>query len=324
MSDFSQFFQQPLLVDGNALYDSRIQPGPMEGVMNPLYCAAMNKLGWIDSWITPFLRLSVGIPKAKKLEQFLERFVQTSLPVVVQLMGTDAELMGEVAYEIYKLHDGKRINIRGFDINCGCPSRVVLKNGSGGTLLKNPALIASMVKSIKTHLPKVPVEVKIRTGFESADESANIIPALCDSGADLLHVHYRTVVEGYRTIDNGLNRLEQAVQLAGAVPVFGSGDIYTVADADKMVRETGCAGVLAARGLLKDPFLIQKIRHREMATVDKRVTFFRALQKAALGLSKLPRKGGFMEQAAWLFGPQDPFFRKLTKMCVEEIVVLDV
>lgn len=324
MTDFSQFFQQPLLVDGNALYDSRIQPGPMEGVMNPLYCAAMNKLGWIDSWITPFLRLSVGIPKAKKLEQFLERFVQASLPIVVQLMGTDAELMGEVAYEIYKLHDGKRINIRGFDINCGCPSRVVLKNGSGGTLLKNPALIASMVKSIKTHLPKVPVEVKIRTGFESADESANIIPALCDSGADLLHVHYRTVVEGYRTIDNGLNRLEQAVQLAGAVPVFGSGDIYTVADADKMVRETGCVGVLAARGLLKDPFLIQKIRHREMATVDKRVTFFRALQKAALGLSKLPRKGGFMEQAAWLFGPQDPFFRKLTKMCVEEIVVLDV
>ncbi len=320
----SSFFRKPLVINGNVLYDSRIQPGPMEGVMNPLYCAAMNELGWVESWITPFLRLTVGVPKQVKLLQFLDRYIQKSLPIVVQLMGTDAELMGETAYEIYKLHDSKKINIRGFDINCGCPSKVVLKNGSGGTLLKNPALIASMVKSIKKHLPSVPVEVKIRTGFDDPSESKTIIPTICDAGADLLHVHFRTVSESYRKIPDGLERLQQAVELAGDVPVFGSGDIYTPDDAQKMVDETNCAGVLAARGLLKDPFLIQRVLNPSQKNEDKRKEFFRTLQKAALELPKLPGKGGFMEQAACLFGVPDPFFKKLTKLSVEEIVALDV
>ncbi len=292
--------------------------------MNPLYCGAMNRLRWLDGWITPFLRLTVGIPKPNKLLEFLSRFTSAKMPVVVQLMGTDAELMAETAYELYQLNDNSNVRIAGFDLNCACPSRKVLKNGSGGTLLRSPQDMALMVSSIKKRLPEVPVEVKIRTGFDDHQEMHEIIPRLTDAGADLLHIHFRTVKEQYSAVEAGLDRLRTAVEVAGEVPVFGSGDIYSVDDAVKMVNETGCSGVLAARGLLKDPYLIQRIKGEGDVTADMRMYFFKTLLSTASKMPRQPGKGAFMEQAAWLFGPKDPFFRKISQMAVDELIALEL
>jgi tRNA-dihydrouridine synthase C len=299
----------------------------MEGVMNPHYVAAMSDLGWVDAWITPFLRLGHGLPKRVKFQRFINPFLVAGVPVTVQLMGLDANLLGDAARVIYDLNEElpkSHPGVVGFDLNCACPSRQVVKSGSGGNLLRSPLDMVHQLREVKRAVPEAFVEVKVRTGFSDWREMRQFIPMLVDEGVDLLHVHFRTVEEGYRSVSGGgLERLGEAVQLAGQVPISASGDIFSIEDAERVVRETGCAGVLAARGLLKDPFLIRRIEG-DLEKSDQRLVFFNALLVAARQREVAPNKGVFMENAAWMFGAKSHFFKNLTKMTVPEILGLQV
>jgi len=323
---FPDFFNSPLTTaSGRVLYTKRINPGPMEGVMNPHYVAAMSDLGWVDSWITPFLRLGHGLPKRIKFQRFVAPFLEAKVPVTVQLMGLEAKLLGEGARVLYDLNadlPSDHPGIVGFDLNCACPSRQVVKGGSGGNLLRNPLEMVEQLREVKLAVPDAFVELKIRTGFSDWREMRQFIPMLVNEGVDLLHVHFRTVEEGYRTIEGcGNDRLAEAVQLAGSVPISASGDIFSVESAQRVVQETGCAGVLAARGLLKNPYLIRHIQGSPSG-VDQRMIFFKAILEAVKRRHSSPNKGVFMENAAWMFGTQSDFFKHLTKLTVSEIIAL--
>ena len=111
-----------------------------------------------------------------------------------------------------------------------------------------------MVKAVK-----LPVTVKIRAGWDkdsvNAPEVARIIEA---SGASLLTVHARTREQMY---EPGVDRsVITAVKKAVSIPVLGNGDIYTAADALSMMDETGCDGVMIARGAMGHPWIFSEIR----------------------------------------------------------------
>ena len=320
------FFNTPLTTaSGRVLYPNRINPGPMEGVMNPHYVAAMSDLGWVDAWITPFLRLGHGLPKRIKFQRFVDPFLEARVPVTVQLMGLEPKLLGEGARVLYDLNadlPSDHPGIVGFDLNFACPSRQVVKGGSGGNLLRSPLDMLEQLRQVKRAVPNAFVELKIRTGFSDWREMRQFIPMFVDEGVDLLHVHFRTVAEGYRTIaGSGNDRLAEAVQLAGQIPISASGDIFSVQSAHQVVLETGCAGVLAARGLLKDPYLIRRIQLGG-TEVDQRMVFFKAIMTAVKRRNTSPNKGVFMENAAWMFGSKSEFFKSLTKLTVLEIIAL--
>ncbi|GHV92787.1 tRNA-dihydrouridine synthase [Spirochaetia bacterium] len=149
------------------------------------------------------------------------------------------------------------------DINGGCPVPKVIKTGAGSALMKDPAnlgrVVEAVVRSSREHLGGVPVTIKIRAGWDSGSlnyrECARIA---MEAGAAMVSLHPRTRAQGY----GGKSDWSLIADLAGRlpVPVTGSGDLYTPEDADRMLRETGCAAVMFARGAMGNPFIFSTTR----------------------------------------------------------------
>ena len=181
-------------------------------------------------------------------------------PMAVQIFGREPNYMAEAARLIaagaYRGAKQERPPAA-IDINMGCPVPKVVSNGEGSALMKEPELAAAIVRAVKDTV-RVPVTVKIRAGFtndrKNAPEFAKYLEA---AGADMICVHGRTRQQMYMPgSDNGV--IAETVR-AVSVPVVGNGDLYTAADVRRMFDETGCAGVMLARGVLGDPFLFSEV-----------------------------------------------------------------
>jgi len=144
------------------------------------------------------------------------------------------------------------------DINAGCPVPKVVKNGAGSALMKDPArlgkVVEAAVRASSEALGNVPVTIKIRSGWDS--DSINYIECALiavEAGAAMVSLHPRTRSQNYggtsdwSCIANLTSRL--------SIPVTGSGDLYTPQDAERMLKETGCAAVMFARGVMGNPFI---------------------------------------------------------------------
>ena len=174
-------------------------------------------------------------------------------PVSLQLFGSEPYLMGEVA---------KSIEERPFDIldiNMGCPVPKVVNNGEGSALLKNPQLIAEIVKSVSSAINK-PVTVKVRIGFEKEKvDIVDIARRVEDAGAAAIAVHGRTREQYYsgKADWDAIRRVKEAV----SIPVIGNGDVDSPKKAEDMLRETGCDGVMVGRAVRGNPWIFREINH---------------------------------------------------------------
>ena len=144
------------------------------------------------------------------------------------------------------------------DLNCGCPVPKVIKTGAGAALLKNPRLVYDMVKAIAEN-SSLPVSVKIRSGWDA--QSINYIEtaaAACEAGAAMVCLHARTRAQGYAGAADWqhIKNLKQSCP----VSVFGSGDVMDSGAAARMLFETGCDGVMFARGAIANPFIFRETR----------------------------------------------------------------
>jgi tRNA-dihydrouridine synthase B len=146
------------------------------------------------------------------------------------------------------------------DLNCGCPVPKIIKSGAGSALIRKPALIGEIVRAMVEVLGSegIPVTVKIRSGWDA--DSINYhetAAAAIGSGASAVTLHARTRVQGY----SGKADWAHIADLvrASSVPVFGSGDIFKAEDALRMLEQTGCAGIMVARGAMGNPFIFREI-----------------------------------------------------------------
>ena len=200
-------------------------------------------------------------PKVRSVSGQLASVMADELPMAVQIFGSEPDFMAEAARMIEAneyIGCVSEVPPSAIDINMGCPVRKVTGNGEGSALLKNPGLIGEIVTAVVKAV-KLPVTVKIRAGWDkdsvNAPEVARIIEA---SGASLLTVHARTREQMY---EPGVDRsVITAVKQAVSIPVLGNGDIYTAADALSMMAETGCDGVMIARGAMGNPWIFSEIR----------------------------------------------------------------
>jgi tRNA-dihydrouridine synthase len=299
-----------------------IQPGPMEGIMGPAFCSAINALGLTDIWITPFIRISTAVPRLGRFKHKLKYFLESNKPVIVQLLGLDPSLLADSVLCL------ERLGIAGINLNFACPSKTVLSNGGGGALLKTPEKMLEILSAIKQAAPDLSLSVKLRSGFESPKEMSRILELLtANIDLDFIIIHFRTVKEGYSQITDGLERLEKAVSISNGIPLIGSGDVFSVSDAQKMIEKCGCAGVSVARGWLRNPFLIRQI---ESKVFDKKLElpdnykerFFGAMLDAA---RKDPgtcwRRSAFIEIARYLWGDDSPEFKKIINFTEEQFLM---
>ena len=174
-------------------------------------------------------------------------------PVSLQLFGSDPEILAQIAAQIEE---------RPFDIldfNMGCPVPKVVNNGEGSALMKDPALVRKIVTGMVKAVKK-PVTVKIRKGFN--EESANaveIAKILEDCGVAAIAVHGRTRAQFYsgKADWDIIRQVKEAV----SIPVIGNGDVFTPQDAKRLVEETGCDGIMVARGAKGNPWIFKQITH---------------------------------------------------------------
>ncbi|MBQ8351976.1 MAG: tRNA dihydrouridine synthase DusB [Clostridia bacterium] len=174
----------------------------------------------------------------------------------VQLFGSEETFLAEAAR---RLADGAAGGIMplAFDINMGCPVPKVAGNGEGSALMKAPALVERLVATV-VKATTLPVTVKIRSGWDSAHINAPEVARAAESGgAAAIFVHARTRTQMYS--GKADYSVIAAVKQAVSVPVVGNGDVVDGESALRLLRETGCDGLMVGRAAVGNPFVFSEI-----------------------------------------------------------------
>jgi nifR3 family TIM-barrel protein len=174
-------------------------------------------------------------------------------PRIVQLFGSEPDNMAQAA----KLAESLGADV--LDINMGCPTPKIVKNGEGAALLRDLSL-ATKIAAAVVHAVNLPVTVKIRLGWTKEEIIATELAACLESvGVGMITVHARTRDQFYA----GQAEWEwiRRVKEVADIPVIGNGDIINPEQAQQMIEQTGCDGVMIGRGALGNPWLISRIQH---------------------------------------------------------------
>lgn len=171
--------------------------------------------------------------------------------LVPQILGNDER---NIRISIQKL---ETLNIKGIDINMGCPVQKALKHNYGVALMGDPQYAAEVV-AMAAKSSSLPVTVKLRVGLSKDEEYFyRFCDGLINSGAKLLSLHPRTAEQKRRgNADwDQIRRLRERV----SVPVVGNGDVQTFEDALRMQEETGCDAVMMGRALTVRPWIFWQL-----------------------------------------------------------------
>jgi tRNA-dihydrouridine synthase B len=181
-------------------------------------------------------------------------------PYIVQIAANSPNV-AKSAVEILNDIEG----IDGIDLNCGCPVKKVVNQGSGSELLNDLSKMGKIIQTIKKTSNKQYTSVKVRLGFN--DKIPDKIAKICeDNGADFIAVHGRTRAGGYKaTVDyEAIAKAKQSVN----IPVVANGDITSFEIAKNVKETTNCDGLMIGRGAIGNPWIFYQLKNN-MQTVNQ-------------------------------------------------------
>lgn len=176
-------------------------------------------------------------------------------PVVLQLFGSDPDIISEMAKQI------EHLPFALLDINMGCPVPKIVKNNEGSALMRQPKLVHEIVRKTARAIKK-PVTVKIRKGFDdSCINAVEIAKIIEDAGGAAVTVHGRTREQYYsgKADWDIIRQVKEAV----SIPVIGNGDVTDGRKALAIRKETGCDGVMIGRGAQGNPWIFSELLEYE-------------------------------------------------------------
>ncbi len=251
---------------GNIELENSLMLAPMAGVTDHAFRRVCRECGaqWIVSEMVSAKALCYE-QKSRKRDSLrtapLARVRACESPMAIQIFGSEPSYMAEAASMLETgeyLGNRSDISPSAIDINMGCPVHKVVSNGEGSALMKNPDLAGRIVEAVKGALKEIPVTVKIRAGWDSDSKNAVEVARVAEeAGASLICVHGRTREQMYNP---GVDLdIIASVKREVGIPVVGNGDIYSGADAKRMLEYTGCDGLMIGRGALGNPWIFSEI-----------------------------------------------------------------
>lgn len=234
---------------------SRWWLSPLAGFTNLPFRRVIREIGGVGLCTTDLVNARGLLAGSLKTLELIATCVEDS-PLFVQIFGSEPEIMAEAARRL------EARGVAGIDINMGCPVNKVVKTGAGSSLMCRPSDTARLVEAVVGAV-QVPVSVKMRLGWDSSSLTSPRFARLFEeSGVAAVIIHGRTRSQGFSgTVDR--DGIAATVAAVRRIPVIGNGDVRTVADADRMLRETGCAGVSVGRGALANPWIFRQLAQWE-------------------------------------------------------------
>jgi nifR3 family TIM-barrel protein len=242
----------PPLRIGPLAVDPPVVLAPMAGVTNPPFrriCRAYGAGLYVSEMISARALLH-GNPATRRLAAF----APDESPRSAQLYATDPEAAGyAVGWQV------EENGAQHVDLNFGCPVRKVTSAGGGSAIPLKPKLLARIVgAAVSAARGRVPITIKVRKGVD--EDLLTFLAAgrvAQEEGAAAIGLHARTAAQLYsgEADWSAIGALKAAV----SIPVLGNGDIWEAFDALRMMRETGCDGVIVGRGCLGRPWLFREL-----------------------------------------------------------------
>jgi tRNA-dihydrouridine synthase B len=236
---------------GTLTLASRYFLSPLAGYTNLPFRVAVRELGGLGLATTELVSPRALLLGSAKTSEYIETCAQDT-PLSVQIFGADAKEMSEAAQwlEIY----GAAV----IDINMGCPVNKVVKGGGGSAMMCNVGSTVELVRAV-VEAVRIPVTVKMRLGWNELNlTAAKLACEFEQAGVAAVMIHGRTRDQGFSGKVNiaGIRSVVEAVE---RMPIIGNGDVRSIADAERMFNETGCAGVAIGRGALLNPWIFAQL-----------------------------------------------------------------
>ena len=223
---------------------------PMAGVTDHAYRTVCKRHG--AEYMISEMVSAKAIHFGDKDTDILARITEEEQPMVVQIFGSEPEIMAEAA----KFLSDKEERPAAIDINMGCPVRKIVNNGEGSALMREPEKAGLIVRAV-SEATDLPVTVKMRAGIGGVINAPELARACEEAGAKMITVHGRTREQMYApSVDLGIIK---EVKKAVRIPVVGNGDISSASDAREMLEKTGCDGIMLGRGTMGNPWLFDEI-----------------------------------------------------------------
>ncbi|HET8848356.1 MAG TPA: tRNA-dihydrouridine synthase [Marinobacter sp.] len=236
----------------------RIILAPMEGLVDAPIRETLTQVGGIDRCVTEFIRVTHGILPPRVFHKYAPELsngarTRAGIPVAVQLLGSNAHMMG--------VHGARAVELgaRQVDINFGCPAKTVNKHKGGCVLMREPELMQEITAAVREAVPAhIPVTAKMRLGYDDRSMATACAQALEHAGVAELVIHARSKVDGYKppAYWEEIARVKEQVR----VPIIANGEIWTVADYWRCREVSGCDDVMIGRGLIARPDLAAQIK----------------------------------------------------------------
>ncbi len=223
---------------------------PMEGITDVLFRKMIRECGGCGLTVTEFVNCE-GL--ARDVSRVWDKALpgDDERPASIQIYGRQPDRIAKAA----AMCESRGAQI--IDLNLGCPAKQVISGNAGSALMKEPELCRTIFHEVRAAI-SIPMTVKMRLGWNSHQINAPEIAYMAqEEGASMVTVHGRTREEAYRGHAHW-DMVKPVVERL-SIPVLVNGDILTREDARQALAQSGAAGIMVGRGLLRNPWLLRQI-----------------------------------------------------------------